>query len=184
MRVLAFCGSLRQGSFNRKLLHAAQQQAPAGMQIDIADISDVPLYNGDIQESAGFPAVVTDLGSRVAAADAIIFATPEYNYSVPGVLKNTIDWLSRLPDLPFSDKPCAIMGASMGQFGTAHSQHHLRQILVFLDVHPLNKPGVMVGRAHEKFDETGELTDSFTQSLLTEQMAALQRWTRKLTANG
>lgn len=183
LHILAFCGSLRQGSFNRQLLRAAQQQAPVGLQIEIADISEVPLYNGDVQDTSGFPAVVTALGDKVAAADAIIFATPEYNYSVPGVLKNTIDWLSRLPSLPFKDKPAAIMGASIGMFGTAHSQHHLRQVLVSLDVHPLNKPGMMVGRAHDKFDAAGQLIDTVTQELVAQQMLALEQWTHKLTAS-
>ena len=179
IKVLAFGGSLRKGSYNHQLLLAAQQLAPADMQIDIADISDVPLYNGDVQDQ-GFPAAVQKLGQQVLDADAIIFATPEYNYSIPGVLKNTIDWLSRLPSNPFNGKPAAIMGASMGGFGTARSQYHLRQVLVFLNMHTLNKPEVFVSAAHEKFSAEGELQDTFARESLQQQLAVLADWAKRL----
>lgn len=178
-KVLAFGGSLRKGSYNHQLLLAAQQLAPADMQIEIADISGVPLYNGDVQEQ-GFPDAVQQLGQQVAAADAILFATPEYNYSIPGVLKNTIDWLSRLPTAPFNDKPVAIMGASMGGFGTARSQYHLRQVLVFLNMHPLNKPEVFVSAAHDKFSADGELLDETARKSVQQQLAALADWSKRL----
>ena len=179
IKVLAFGGSLRKGSYNHQLLLAAKALAPADMQIELADISDVPLYNGDVQ-AQGFPAAVLKLGQQVADADAILFATPEYNYSIPGVLKNAIDWLSRLPEAPFNDKPVAIMGASMGGFGTARSQYHLRQVLVFLNMHPLNKPEVFVSAAHEKFDAEGRLTDETARQTVRQQLTALQAWSERL----
>jgi len=178
--ILAFCGSLRQGSYNHMLLKQAQILAPAGVNIEIADISAVPLYNADVQEQ-GFPQAVLDLGAKVAAADAVLFASPEYNYSVPGVLKNTIDWLSRLPDAPFKGKPAAIMGASVGGMGTSRCQYHLRQILVFLDVHPLNKPEVFVSGAHHKFGPDGHLTDADLRSIIVRQLEALVSWSQKIS---
>jgi len=126
MKVLAIAGSLREQSFNRGLIRAAQALAPAGMEIIAADISDIPLYNGD-DDGDNRPAPVTALAEQVKAADALLFATPEYNYSIPGVLKNAIDWLSRVPGGIFAGKPAAIMGASMGGMGTSRSQYHLRQ---------------------------------------------------------
>jgi chromate reductase len=179
INVLAFNGSLRKGSYNRMLLKTAQQLAPEDMQIDVADISEVPLYNGDVQDE-GFPGVVQELGRQVKEADAILFVTPEYNYSIPGVLKNAIDWISRLPSHPFDDKPAAIMGASMGGFGTARSQYHLRQVLVFLNMHPLNKPEVFVSAAHEKFGANDELLDETARKAVGQQLVTLGDWTSRL----
>ncbi len=175
MKVLAIAGSLREQSFNRGLIRAAQALAPAGMEIIAADISDIPLYNGD-DDGDNRPAPVTALAEQVKAADALLFATPEYNYSIPGVLKNAIDWLSRVPGGIFAGKPAAIMGASMGGMGSSRSQYHLRQILVGLDAYLLKKPEVFVSSAHEKCDEQGNLTDDKTQSLIADQLVALQAW--------
>ncbi len=127
VHVLGIAGSLRRGSYNRALLHAAMSLAPEGMEIVEAEIRDIPFYDAD-REAEGFPEPVRILRSRIASADALLIATPEYIYSVPGVLKNTIDWLSRAPDPPLSRKPTAIMGASTGMIGTARAQGHLRQI--------------------------------------------------------
>src|SRR6185437_5600598 len=133
LKVLGLCGSLRRGSFNRMALKAAAELVPAGMSLDIYDgLADIPPYNDDVREK-GYPAPVQALRDRIAAADAVLFVTPEYNYSVPGVLKNAIDWASRPPAQPFDGKPVAIMGASMGLFGTARAQYHLRQTCVFIN---------------------------------------------------
>ena len=175
MKVLAFSGSLRQGSFNSGLVRAAVELAPAGVVIEQADISAVPLYNGD-DDGDSKPAAVDYLAQQVIQADALLFATPEYNYSIPGVLKNTIDWLSRVPGSIFAGKPAAIMGASMGGMGTSRSQYHLRQVLVYLDVHPLNKPEVFVSAAHQKCDENGNLTDEKTREMIARQLQALKDW--------
>jgi chromate reductase len=179
--VLGICGSLRQASFNRAALREAIKLAPDGVVIEEADLSEIPPYNEDIR-AKGFPAPVETLRRRIAAADALLFATPEYNYSMPGVLKNAIDWASRPPDQPFAGKPIAIMGASAGMFGTARAQYHLRQVCVFLDMHPINKPEVMIPAAHTKFDANGQLTDDPTRGFIAALVAALRDWTLKLTA--
>jgi chromate reductase len=175
MKVLAIAGSLREKSYNRGLVRAARALAPAGMEIIEADISDIPLYNGD-DDGDTQPAPVLALAEKVKEADALLFATPEYNYSIPGVLKNAIDWMSRVPGGIFAGKPAAIMGASMGGMGTSRSQYHLRQVLVFLDVHPLNKPEVFVSAAHEKCDDNGDLQDQATKDMISKQLTALQAW--------
>ncbi|EKF73408.1 chromate reductase [Alcanivorax hongdengensis A-11-3] len=180
MKVIAFAGSLRKGSFNHGLVRAARELAPAGMDIIDADISAIPLYNGD-EDGDNRPAAVTALADKVKAADAVLFATPEYNYSIPGVLKNTIDWLSRVPGGIFAGKPAAIMGASMGGMGTSRSQYHLRQVLIFLDMHPLNKPEVFVSAAHEKCDENGDLRDEKSREMIAAQLKALQEWHQRLS---
>ena len=180
LNVLGLCGSLRQASYNLAALRAAQALAPgAGMQIDIADISDLPLYNEDVY-AQGFPAPVERLRNQIRAADALLFVTPEYNYSMSGVSKNAMDWASRPPEQPFAGKPAAIMGASPGALGSARAQYHLRQTLVFLDVHPLNKPEVMIGAAHERFDAQGQLIHEPTREFIGKLLAALAAWTQRL----
>jgi len=179
IRVLAIGGSLRQGSYNHLLLEQARRQAPEGMDIEIADLSDVPLYNGDVQ-AKGFPESVQRLAAQAAGADAFLIATPEYNYSIPGVLKNAIDWLSRVPGAPFQGKSAAIASASMGGLGGARAQYHLRQVLVYLDLHPLNKPELFVSAAHEKFSADGELTDGAVREGLDKLLAALVAHARRL----
>ncbi|MET1026908.1 MAG: NADPH-dependent FMN reductase [Dongiaceae bacterium] len=177
--VLAFCGSLRQKSYNKLALQAAIDLAPPTMRIATTEIGDIPLYNDDIREQ-GFPAIIEQLGARIAATDALLFVTPEYNYSVPGVLKNAIDWISRLPDQPCAGKPVAIMGASGGALGTARAQYHLRQICVFLDMHPINRPEVMIAVARNKFDESGKLQDATTRELIGKLLVSLEKWTLQL----
>lgn len=180
--VLGICGSLRRHSYNMAALRAARELAPEGITVLIADLSTIPPYNDDIREREGFPASVEHLRNQVRAADALLFATPEYNYSIPGVLKNAIDWVSRPPDQPFAGKPAAIMGASPGTLGTARAQYHLRQVGVFLDLHFLNKPEVMIGGAADRFDQDGRLKDEKTADLIRKQMDNLHRWTTRLTA--
>src|SRR5271167_2054766 len=149
--VLGICGSLRRASYNMAALRAAIALKPAGMSVTVADISQIPPYNEDVR-AEGFPPPVETLRRQIAAADALLFVTPEYNYSMPGVLKNAIDWASRPPDQPFAGKPVAIMGAGAGMAGTARAQYDLRRCCVFLDMHPINKPEVLIGQCHTKFD--------------------------------
>jgi chromate reductase, NAD(P)H dehydrogenase (quinone) len=179
LKVLGISGSLRKGSYNTAALRAAQELAPAGMVIEIADIATLPLYNEDVK-AAGFPPPVLQLRQRIAAADALLFATPEYNYSMSGVLKNAIDWASRPPDQPFNDKPVAIMGASPGVIGTARAQYHLRQSCVFLNMHLVNRPEVMIGAAASRFDAEGRLTDETTRGFVRDLLVALAAWTARL----
>jgi len=179
MKVFGVSGSLRKGSFNTALLRAAIELAPAGMTIEEHSLADIPLYNDDVRV-AGYPPPVQALRQAVAAADALLFVTPEYNYSVPGVLKNAIDWVSRPPDQPFAGKPAAIMSTAGGMLGGARAQYHLRQIFVFVDVHPLNKPEVIVPRASEKFDAELRLTDDHTRKAIAAQLEALLRWAQRL----
>jgi len=145
--------------------------APEGMRITPASI-DLPLYNEDVRE-LGYPAPVSQLRAQMAKADALLIVTPEYNYSVPGVLKNAIDWASRPPDQPFNKKPVAIMGASPGRVGTARAQYHLRQTFVCLNANVLNKPEVLVGGVSGLFDDSGLLTDQSTREHVTNLLLAL-----------
>lgn len=178
LTVVALSGSLRKGSYNTALVRAAKELAPEGLSIGLADISRFPLYNADIQ-AEGFPQPVELLGGEIAAADAVLFATPEYNYSVPGVLKNAIDWLSRLPSQPFKGKPVGIVGASVGLIGTARAQYHLRQMCVFLDAVVMNKPEVFVMTAKSRFDESGTLTDADSRKFLSDFLSAFKGWIPK-----
>ncbi|HEX6980307.1 MAG TPA: NADPH-dependent FMN reductase [Alphaproteobacteria bacterium] len=179
LRVLGISGSLRQGSFNTAALRAAVELAPDYMTIQIADISALPLYNEDVRQ-AGYPAPVEAFRAQIAEADAVLFATPEYNYSVSGVLKNAIDWASRPPAQPFEGKPVAIMGASGGVLGTARAQYHLRQMLVFLNAFPVNKPEVFIAQAAQKFDAAGKLTDETARDLISKLLVSLAEWTLRL----
>jgi len=163
--ILGIAGSLRKASYNRALLRAAQQLAPPGCRIETFDLDGIPPFNQD--DEAHPPERVRLLKSKARAADAILFVTPEYNYSIPGVLKNAIDWASRpYGDNAWQDKPVAVMGASISLLGTARAQYHLRQCFVFLKMHPLNAPEVMVSNAAERFDEHGALTYQPTKDLV------------------
>jgi chromate reductase, NAD(P)H dehydrogenase (quinone) len=177
--VLGICGSLRAGSYNMAALRTAIELKPAGMAVEVADISTLPLYNEDVR-AQGFPAAVETLRRQIAAADALLFACPEYNYSMTGVLKNAIDWASRPPDQPFAGKPCAILGVAAGMAGSARAQYDLRRSCVFLDMHPLNKPEALIGQAQTKFDANGRLTDEAGRNFIRDLMIALERWTRRL----
>jgi chromate reductase len=176
---LGISGSLRKGSFNTAALRAALELVPDGLTLDIAAIGEIPLYNEDVRQ-AGFPPVVQRLRERVLAAEALLFVTPEYNFSVPGVLKNAIDWVSRPPDQPFNGKPVAMMGASAGNSGTMRAQYHLRQSCVFLNMLPVNKPEVFIAQAAGKFDPAGRLTDQPTRDFIAQLLVALRDWTRRL----
>ena len=177
--VLAICGSLRAGSYNQAALRTAIELKPPGMTIATADIGAFPLYNEDVR-AQGFPAPVETFRRQIAAADALLFVTPEYNYSISGVLKNAIDWASRPPDQPFAGKPVAIMGAAAGMAGTARAQYDLRRCCVFLDMHPLNKPEVLIGQAQTKFDTDGRLTDEAGRGFIRDLLVALEAWARQI----
>ena len=177
--ILGFGGSLRKGSFNKALLRAALEMVPADAELDLFDIQGMPLFSEDLERDP--PPMVSDFKARIRAADAVLIATPEYNYSIPGFLKNAIDQASRpYGDNAFAGKPVAMMGASVGMLGTARAQYHLRQSCVFLDMYPLNQPEVMVPFAQDKVDENGRLKDAKTREKIRELLEALVVWTRRL----
>ena len=179
LTVLGICGSLRKLSINRGLLRAAQQLTPEGVSLEFFDLLGLPPYNQDDEGKP--PGIVTEFKARIRAADAILIATPEYNYSIPGVLKNAIDWASRpYGDNSWAGKPVAVMGASPGMVGTARAQYHLRQCFVFVDMHPVNKPEVMIGLAGQRCDAEGNLTDEKSKQMIGSLLAALAALTRKL----
>jgi chromate reductase len=177
--ILGFAGSLRKDSYNKALLRTAAELLPKEVELEIFDIEGIPLYNQDLEYE--MPAKVKEFKAKIRAVDAILVATPEYNYSVPGVLKNAIDWASRPPgDNSFDGKPVAVMSASTGMLGGARAQYHLRQVFVTLNMHPINKPEVIVPFAKDKFDENGQLKDDTTRTRIRELLENLVAWTKKL----
>lgn len=177
LSILVIPGALRARSMNRALAHAAVSLAPAGTTLTVHELHDVPLYDGDA-EAAGVPASVTALREAIAAADALFFCTPEYNSSVPGVLKNAIDWASRPPAPPLTGKPAAFAGASPGGFGTIRSQTHLRQVLQFTGVDVMTKPELYFSRASALFGDDGELRDPDATDRLGAHLEAFATWVR------
>jgi len=179
VKILGISGSLREGSYNSSALRAAASVLPDGAELEIIDISGIPMFNQDAVEE--LPEAVVELKRKIAEADALLFATPEYNYSVPGVLKNVLDWGSRpYGDNTWDGKPAAIMGASTGILGTARAQYHLRQVFVALNILVINRPEVMITHAAEKFDESGNLTDEQTLKFIRSMVGKLVDWTRKV----
>jgi chromate reductase, NAD(P)H dehydrogenase (quinone) len=179
VRILGFAGSLRKGSYNKAILRTAKELSPANIVIEIFDLEGIPPYNQDLDDH--MPDRVKELKSKIKAADAILIATPEYNYSVPGVLKNAIDWASRPPGQnSFAGKPVAIMSASPAMLGGSRAQYHLRQTFIYLDMYPVNKPEVMVPSANEKIDENGNVTDEKTRRKIKELVESLAAWTIKI----
>ena len=177
--ILGIPGSLRKGSFNRMALTAAQKLVPPGTVLEITELSDIPPFNQD--DEANVPEAVTKFKQRIRAADAILFSTAEYNYGIPGVLKNAIDWGTRPQgDNSWSDKPVALMGATPGPFGTSRAQLLMRPLLTFLNMHTVNQPEVLISKAHEKFDTTGNLTDDTTKKLIAKLLENLVSWTERL----
>ncbi len=177
--ILGIAGSLRRASYNRALLRNAQTLTPGEASLEIFEIDDIPGFSEDHERTP--PPKVVELKARVRAADAILFVTPEYNYSVPGVLKNAIDWASRpYGDSAWDGKPVAVIGASVGMLGTARAQYHLRQSFVFLNMHPLNQPEVMIANAVSKFDEQGNFMDENAKDLIRLLLTRLVDWTRLL----
>jgi chromate reductase, NAD(P)H dehydrogenase (quinone) len=182
VRILGIAGSLRRDSYNRATLRAATELAPEGASIDVFELDGLPGFNQDEEQNP--PAKVVELKRRIREADAILFVTPEYNYSVPGVLKNAIDWASRpYGDSAWNGKPAAIMGASIGAIGTARAQYHLRQMMVFLNMFPINQPEVMIGNASKRFDAQGNLTDEGTKEFIRQLLQSLVDWTRRIASS-
>lgn len=183
LTILGIAGSLRKASYNRGALRAAQQLAPTDAKIEIFDLDGIPVYNQD--DDARPPERVTQFKAKIRAADAILISTPEYNYSIPGILKNAIDWASRPHgDSAWDGKPVAIMGATPGMFGTSRAQYHLRQVLVTLNMPALNKPEVLIADASERFDDQGNVTDQKTKDHIKKLVEALVNWTRQLQKDG
>ncbi len=179
IKVLGFAGSLRKGSYNKALLKAALELLPENVVLEIVDLEGIPSFNQDLENEP--PAKVREFKQKIREADALLIATPEYNYSVPGVLKNAIDWGSRpYGDNVFEEKPVAIMSASDGMLGGARAQYHLRQTLVALNMHPLNRPEALVASADEKIDENGRLTDEKTRKKIRSLLVKLAEWTNRL----
>lgn len=175
--VLAICGSLRRQSRNMGLLRYAQKQGPTGMNITIADLSEVPFYNADFNQK---PPAALALLQDFAHADALLLACPEYNYSLAPALKNALDWASREPDnLLLTGKPAAILGAG-GGMGTSRAQYHLRQVCVALNLQVLTKPEIFSNAFSDSFNEAGDLVDMKIQGLIVEQLGALQQWMQRL----
>ncbi len=184
MNVLSICGSLRKGSYNAMLARALPGLAPEGMTIKPApSFAEFPIYNFDIQNERGIPAGVTALADAIRAADGVVIVSAEYNFSVPGGLKNAIDWLSRLKDQPFTGKPIAIQSASPGPVGGARMQYHLRQILNSLDAFILNKPEIFANNVKTRVnEEKGELTDEATRGFIKQQLAAFAIFIERVRA--
>ncbi len=179
IKILGIAGSLRRASYNLALLRIAQSLTPPDANLEIFEIDGIQGFNEDLESNP--PPKVTELKARVRGADAILFATPEYNYSIPGVLKNAIDWASRpYGDSAWDGKPVAIMGASVGVTGTARAQYHLRQSFVFLNMYPLNQPEVIVANASSKFDEHGNYLDDKGKEQIKQLLTGLVNWTRLL----
>ena len=173
--IFGFAGSLRFGSYNKMLLKTAQELSPENVKIEIFDIEGIPLFNQDLENKPNDKLKI--FKEKIKAADGLLIVTPEYNYSVPGVLKNAIDAVSRPHATnPFEEKPVGIMGASIGMLGTARAQYHLRQSMVILNAHVMNRPEIMVSFAENKFDQTGRLTDEVTRQKVKEFMVALLQW--------
>ena len=181
MKILGIAGSLRQGSYNRSVLRAAQTVLPTDCFLEVFDLEGIPLLNQD--DEMNLPKRVVEFKTAIRRADAILIATPEYNFSVPGVLKNAIDWASRpFGDSAWTDKPAAIMGASPDELGPARAQSHLRQILGSLDVHTVNEPEVVIANAATRFDVTGTLVDQTSIDLIRQLLQRLAAWTYRLQA--
>ena len=178
-QILGICGSLRQKSFNMAALRTAGELMPPGLKLRITGIGDLPIYNFDVQEK-GFPASVTKLRDEILAADALLFASPEYNWSVGAPLKNAIDWMSRFQPQPFNNKPAAVLSATGGPLGGARGQYDLRRILDGLGVHWLAKPEIFIGMAQSKFGPDGKLNDEPTRKIMTDQMLAFEDWIKRM----
>ena len=184
LNVLVICGSLRKGSYNAALTRALPALAPPEMKLITAPSFDaLPLYNADAQDASGFPAPAETLAAAVRSADGVLFVTPEYNWSMPGGLKNAIDWLSRIKDQPFKEKPVAIQSCSQGPLGGARMQYHWRMSMTFLSAFIFGTPEIFVGNAASKFDkETLELKDQATRDIVKTQLAAFAKFIRRIKA--
>jgi chromate reductase, NAD(P)H dehydrogenase (quinone) len=179
--ILGICGSLRSQSYNRSALLAASELMPQGMQLRIADYRQIPLYDQDL-ERAGMPSAVQQLAQDIRSADALLIASPEYNFSISGVLKNAIDWLSRLPEQPLKNKPVALMSATLGPVGGARHQYEVRKILGCLEALVMPRPEVFINLCQPKFDADGRLVDAAARKAVADQMQAFGSWTERMLA--
>lgn len=182
LHILGFSGSLRKSSYNTALLTEAAELMPPGMELEIYDLSPLPMFNQDAEKP--FPEAVEGFRGRLAQAGALLIATPEYNGSITGALKNAIDWASRPPKQPLKGKPVAIMGASTGNFGTLRAQLHLRQILTHVGTLTLAKPEVLIARAGQAFDSDGKLVDDAARGFLRDMLIALAEWAQRVSPGG
>jgi chromate reductase len=184
LNIVTICGSLRKGSYNRALMNTLPALAPAGMIFkEVPSYETFPYYNSDVQTASGFPAVVTEFADVIRAADGIIIVTPEYNWTIPGAMKNAFDWVSRMKDQPFKEKPVAIQSASGGPVGGARMQYHMRMALTYLNCFVFGTPEVFVGMAQNKFDEkTLELKDEQTRTVVAQQLAAFAKFVERVKA--
>jgi chromate reductase len=178
INVIAICGSLRKGSYNRMVMNLLPGYAPAGMKITEAPPwADFPVYNADIQNTTGFPELVQKLAEAVRAADGVIFISPEYNYSIPGGLKNAIDWVSRVPNQPFAGKPVTMQSAGAGVLGGGRMQYDLRRCMIFLDAMTMNKPEIFIGNVSARIDDkTGQIKDEQTIGFIKQQLEAFAKF--------
>ena len=181
LKVLGVCGSLRKASFNMAALRACKELAPAGLSINFAQLGDIPMYNQDVFD-AGIPQPAKRFYDEIAAADGVLIGTPEYNFSLPPLLKNAIDWVSKMPNQPFANKPIAVFSASQGPLGGARVQYDVRKILVQLWGLVLPRPEVFIGAAQTKFDKEGKLTDEATRKFLADLLGGLKTWIERMRA--
>ena len=179
LSIVAISGSLRAASYNTRLLHVLKDMASASMDIEVVRLNGSPVYDGDDEDANGVPQIVQDLAEQVRRAHGVLIATPEYNFSIPGGLKNATDWISRVANQPFKDKRVGIVGAAGGPLGTARSQYHLRQNLVGLEALTMSKPEMFVGMAQTKFDDEGQLTDDESRKFFRTWLDAYEAWVRR-----
>jgi chromate reductase len=183
LNVLVICGSLRKRSYNAALARTLPELAPAGMALTDAPAYDaLPMYNADIQEASGFPPTAEDLAAAIRAAAGVIIVSPEYNWTIPGALKNAIDWVSRMKDQPFVEKPVALQSCSIGAMGGSRMQYHMRQSLVYLKAFAFGTPEVIVSNAQGKFDEDLKLIDEQTRTFVQQQLAGFAKFIERVRA--
>jgi len=183
LNVLVICGSLRKNSYNAALARALPELTPEGMKLTSAPAYDgLPMYNSDIQEASGFPPAAEDLASAIRAADGVIIVSPEYNWTIPGALKNAIDWVSRMKDQPFKEKPVAIQSCSQGPLGGSRMQYHMRMALTYLNAFTFGTPEVIVSVAQNKFDKDLRLADETTRNVVKQQLAGFAKFIARVKA--
>ena len=178
LNIVAISGSLRADSYNTKTLEALKELAADTLDVQIVTLKGIPVYDGDDEADSGVPQIIKDLADKIARADGVIIATPEYNFSIPGGLKNATDWISRIKDHPLKQKRVGIVGASMSPVGTARAQYHLRQNLVGLESWTMNKPELFVSLAQNKFGKDGKLVDEDTRKFAKAWLDAFEAWVR------
>ena len=183
LNILVICGSLRKGSYNAALARALPELAPPQMKFKSAPAFDgLPMYNADVQEASGFPPAAEELATAIRAADGVIIVSPEYNWTIPGALKNAIDWVSRMKDQPFKEKPAAIQSCSMGPLGGSRMQYHMRMSLTYLNAFTFGTPEVIVSMAQNKFDKDMKLTDETTRNFVKQQLAGFAKFIERVKA--